>query len=123
MNKTPQFDAALNEILNGLAPHERACAQCGVQFRIFAEDIEFYRKLRVPPPTLCPTCRLQRRLAHRTSFLPVFHKKSCSAPGHTEKVVSFYSEANPAKVYDDAYYLSDAWDALEFGVEYDATKP
>jgi hypothetical protein len=122
-SKTPNFDENLNEILDNLKPHQRTCQQCGEVFNIFQEDIEFYKKLRVPPPTLCLDCRMQRRLGWRINFLPIFYKKTCSAPGHQEKIISFYSEENPVKVYDDEYYLSDNWDALEFGKDYDFNKP
>ncbi len=123
MSKTPQFDKALEEILTNLKPHQRTCPQCGSVFDVFSEDIEFYKKLKVPPPTLCPHCRLQRRLGWRINFLPIFYKKSCSVPGHKEKVIAFYSEQNPVKVYDDDYYLSDKWDPLSFGRDYDLQKP
>lgn len=123
MSKTPQFDKAIETILNGLKPHQKTCPQCGSVFDIYSKDIEFYRKLKVPPPTLCPSCRMQRRLGWRINSLPIFYKKSCSAPGHKEKVIAFYSEQNPVKVYDDNFYLSDKWDGLEFGRDYDFSKP
>lgn len=122
-SKTPNFDKALNEILENLKPHQKTCQQCGRVFDIFQEDIEFYKKLRVPPPTLCPDCRMQRRLGWRINFLPIFYKKTCSAPNHNEKIITFYSEENPIKVYDDKYYFSDNWDALEFGRDSDFSKP
>ena len=78
---------------------------------------------KVPPPTLCPQCRLQRRLGYRINFLPVFYKKTCSAPGHNEKVISFYSESNPIKIYDYDYWYSDKWDPLDYGRKYDFEKP
>ena len=118
--KTPKFNETLKKIFDDLVPHSRACKQCGKDFDVVAEDIEFYHKLQVPPPTLCPACRLQRRLGYRISFFPIFYKKSCSAPDHDEKVVTYYSEKNPVKVYDDKYYLSDAWDGLEFGMDVEA---
>jgi len=120
MSKTPKFDAALDAIFATLVPHERICIQCSASFKIEAEDIEFLKKLRVPPPTFCPRCRLQRRMVTRIRMRPVFYKKSCSAPGHSEKVVSFIDESNPIPVYDDAYYRSDAWDPLSFGRSYDS---
>ncbi len=118
MNKTPQFDKLLNEILDNLKPCKQTCQQCQVVFDISQEDIDFLKKLKVPPPTLCFDCRLQRRLGYRINFLPVFYKKDCSAPGHEEKIISFYSPDNPVKVYDDSYYLSDNWNDLEHGREY-----
>ena len=121
-SKTPNFDKVLNKILENFKPCQRNCQQCGKVFDIFQEDIEFYRKLMVPAPTLCPDCRMQRRLGYRINFLPIFYKKSCSAPGHNHKIISFYSENNPIKVYCDDYYYSDKWDALEFGKDYDWNK-
>ena len=123
LSKTPNFNKALNEILGNLKPHQRTCQQCGGVFDIFREDIDFYKMLRVPPPTLCPDCRLQRRLGWRINFLPIFYKKTCSAPGHNEKIISFYSEENPVRVYDDKYYWSDNWDPLEYSRDYDFSRP
>ena len=121
-NKTPKFNQALKEILDSLQPHQRECKECGKNFKIMAEDIEFYKKLKVPPPTLCPDCREQKRAGYRINYLPIFYKKSCSVPGHTEKIVSFYAENNPVKVYDDKYYFSDQWETTEFGIDYDPEK-
>ncbi len=122
MSKTPKFDEALDKILGGLSPHKRICKECAAEFDIFAEDIEFYKMLRVPPPTLCPLCRQQRRFGHRVHFLPIFYKKTCVAPGHTEKIITYHAESNPVKVYDDTYYHSDQWDAVSFGKGYDFSR-
>jgi len=120
---TPDFDKAISEVLANLKPHQKTCPHCGQVFDIFKEDIEFYKMFKVPPPTLCPQCRLQRRLGYRINFLPVFYKKTCSAPGHNEKVISFYSESNPIKIYDYDYWYSDKWDPLDYGRKYDFEKP
>ena len=120
---TPLFDQAINEILANLAPQQKTCSQCQVVFDIFGEDIDFYKIFRVPPPTLCPACRLQKRLGYRINFLPIFYKKTCSAPGHNEKVISFYSEQNPVKIYDYDYWYFDKWEPLDYGRDYDFQKP
>lgn len=122
MSKTPQFDKAIEEILKDLKPHKKDCGQCGSVFNIFREDIDFYKKMKVPPPILCPDCRTQRRLGYRIVQLPIFHKRKCDAPEHSDTLISFYSKNNKVKVYDDDYYLSDSWDALEFGRDYDYDK-
>ncbi len=116
-SKTPKFDEAIGKILDDLRPHTRQCRECQNNFDIVAEDIEFYKKFKVPAPTLCPQCRMQRRLAHRV-ILPIFYKKTCSAPGHQEKIISFYSEKNPIKIYDDKYYISDQWEASNYQKKY-----
>lgn len=119
MSKTPRFDAAIEKILSGLEPHGRTCKECSALFQIEAGDIELLKKLKAPPPTLCPRCRLQRRLTFRANLRPRFHKKRCGAPGHSEAIISGYTDENPIVVYDDAYYKSDAWDPTEFGISYD----
>ncbi len=121
-NKTPKFNEAMEKYFSELkldkqGGQERVCRVSGERFYVRPEDIEFYKKMQVPLPTLCPHCRMQRRMAHRV-LLPIFYKKRCSAPEHGEKVISFYSEKNPIKIYDDDYYISDKWEATDFAVDY-----
>lgn len=122
ISKTPQFDAAIGKILETLVPHERICKQCNKSFQVFAGDIEFYKMFRVPPPTLCWRCRMQRRTGQRISIRPIFYKRPCAAPGHSESMITFYDPHNSVPVYDDNYYASDAWDGVSFGSDYDAAQ-
>ena len=41
------------------------CQNCKNDFTIESDDFSFYEKMKVPPPTFCPLCRAQRRLAWR----------------------------------------------------------
>ena len=41
----------------------KICQNCKKDFIIEPDDFGFYEKIGVPPPTFCPECRLQRRLA------------------------------------------------------------
>ncbi|OGF51403.1 hypothetical protein A3I27_00200 [Candidatus Giovannonibacteria bacterium RIFCSPLOWO2_02_FULL_43_11b] len=116
-SKTPKFDAALDEILKDLKPHTRKCKQCAGDFEIFKEDIEFYHKLRVPPPSECPTCRMQKRMAMMANILR-FYKKKCEA--HPDEFpFAQIDEISPHKIFDTNYWWNpDAWDAKEFGRMY-----
>jgi len=40
-----------------------SCANCKAQFVIEPEDFGFYEKIKVPPPTWCPECRMIRRFS------------------------------------------------------------
>ncbi|MDC0357468.1 hypothetical protein OAO01_01525, partial [Oligoflexia bacterium] len=51
-----------------------SCRNCSTQFEITNEDLAFYDKISptfdnhkftIPPPSLCPDCRSQRRLSWR----------------------------------------------------------
>jgi hypothetical protein len=121
LSKTPNFDKALNEILDNLKPHQRKCQQCGGTFEIFQEDIDFYKKLRVPPPKLCPDCRRQTRLAFVN--YTTLYKRRCSAPGHQEKIISQIPEPTLFSVYDFDYYWSGNWDPMKYARDYDFSKP
>ncbi len=122
-SKTPQFDAAIEKILGELTPHERVCRQCQKSFPVEPDDIDWYKLFRVPPPTLCPTCRMQRRMAWRATFLPVFYRRQCNAPGHSEQILSFYSPSNSLVVYDDSFYYGDGWEGGQFAQEHEPAKP
>ncbi|MBU2578977.1 hypothetical protein KKA09_02570, partial [Patescibacteria group bacterium] len=130
--KTPNFDNFLNEILENLKPHQRACQQCGKLFNIFQEDIEFYRILRVPPPKLCSACRRQRRMGFYNNILKFYKKECLTHPEEKKSRVELYSGArivstfppeSPYKIYDLKYWWSDKWGGEDYAMDYDFSKP
>jgi len=97
----------------------RICQNCKGNFTIEPDDFGFYEKINVPPPTFCPTCRFQRRMTWRNDW-HLFKKKDA----HTgEEIFSFIPDESPVKIYDRDYWISDAWDAIEYGKEYDFSRP
>jgi len=99
----------------------RQCQNCKNQFAIEPEDFAFYEKINVPPPTFCPECRAVRRFTWRNERS--LYKRTCNAPGHREEVVSAFSSEKPLTIYDQKYWWSDEWDPLEYGRDYDFSKP
>ena len=77
--------------------------------------------MQVPPPTFCPECRLQRRLAWRNER-GLFRRKN-NAPGKNDSIISIYPDSLKATVYDHESWWSDSWDGKEYGQEYDFSKP
>lgn len=96
----------------------RNCQNCKTDFIIEPDDFGFYKKMKVPPPTFCPSCRFQRRMTWRNDW-HVF-KKTDARTG--EKVFSLFPEESPVKIYDRDYWWGDKWDPLTFGRNYDFTK-
>jgi len=113
ISKTPQFDKALDEILKDLKPQKRVCKQCGLDFQIEKEDVDFYEILRVPPPTKCPSCRqgIRKAFINYTTFF----KRDCSVSGHKEKIISQIPDNSPFPVYDFDYYWSGDWNPFSYG--------
>ncbi len=97
----------------------RNCQNCKQNFIIAPEDFEFYKKIDVPAPTFCPSCRLQRRLAWMVGIR--LWKRSCDLCGKME--ISMYRHDAPYKVYCHRCWWSDRWEAKEYGRDYDFSKP
>ena len=95
------------------------CKQCNTGFEITAKDRQFYGKISVPEPTLCPDCRQQRRLAHQNQIN--LYKRKCDATG--EDIISVFAPGGPIKVYGQPYWWSDKWDAMDFGRDFDFNRP
>lgn len=102
----------------------RSCRLCQASFPITDKDMEFYsrvspvfggKKYQIPPPTLCPDCRQQRRLTFRNERK--LYKRTCDATG--KDIVSIYSPDKPYTVYHQDYWWSDAWDPMSYGREVD----
>ena len=98
---------------------ERVCQNCKQDFVIEPEDFSFYQKMKVPPPTWCPECRFQRRLQFRNNR--VFYKRECALC--KEPLLTIYNKERPYTVYCRDCWLSDKWDPLSFGREYDFSIP
>lgn len=101
------------------APESRICQNCKQNFTIEPDDFGFYEKIAVPAPTWCPECRNQRRLSWRNERS--LHKRKCDAPGHSEEIISMY-RPGVGRVYDNAFWWGDAWDAMQYGRDYDFNK-
>ena len=54
----------------------RICQNCKKDFTIEPEDFNFYEKIKVPPPTWCPECRMIRRMNYRNERS--LYKQDCA---------------------------------------------
>ena len=97
----------------------RACQNCKQNFTIEPEDFDFYERVKVPAPTFCSDCRLQRRMAWRNERS--FHKGKCAVTG--KDFLTMFSPEAKITVYDRDYWWSDKWDQLESGRDYDFNRP
>ena len=95
------------------------CQNCKQHFTIEPEDFDFYKKIDVPPPTFCPECRLIRRLAWRNERS--FFHNVCKRCG--KEVISVYPNDSGITVYCRPCWWSDEWDGLEYGVDFDPSRP
>lgn len=97
----------------------RNCQNCKNDFAIEEEDFNFYKKMEVPPPTFCPLCRAQRRMAFRNER-KLFKVKDAFTG---EEIFSTFPTESGRKIIKRETWFGDTWDALEYGQEYDFSKP
>jgi hypothetical protein len=97
----------------------KTCQNCQNDFVIDADDAAFYERIKVPPPTFCPLCRAQRRMAWRNeSYL--FKRKSDFSG---KEIFSAFAPDAPVTVYEKEVWNGDEWDPMEYGREYDFNAP
>jgi len=97
----------------------KSCVQCSIQFEVTDQDRVFYTKMNIPEPTLCPQCRRQRRMAFRNERN--LYKRKCDLTG--QQIISCYSSDKPFIIYNYKDWLSDKWDPLDYGKEFDFNRP
>ena len=95
------------------------CQNCKKDFTIEPNDFGFYEKMDISPPTFCPDCRLQRRLAWRNER--GLHNRECGLC--RKKIISIYNKDFNNIVYCDKCWWSDKWDALDYAEDIDFSKP
>jgi len=97
----------------------KICQNCKKDFTIEPDDFGFYEKIKVPPPTFCPECRLQRRFAVRNER-NLYHR-NCGLC--KKSIISMYSADKPFPVYCHDCWWGDGWNPMDYAVEYDFSKP
>jgi hypothetical protein len=107
---------------------EILCNTCNAPFehsdeaRAFLENVapEFSgRKESIPPPTLCPSCREQRRATHINELF--LYKRQSDFTGND--IISNFHPTSPYKVFEQEHWYSDAWDPLPYGRPFDFFRP
>ncbi len=100
-------------------PETKTCQNCKEDFTITSDDFGFYEKIKVPPPTFCPPCRKQRRMAWRNDMS--LYSSSCKLCSRS--VISIYAPDSGITTYCNKCWWSDAWDPKSYAREYDFSKP
>ena len=95
------------------------CANCHSPFTITPEDRKFYKKINVPKPTFCPSCRMQRRMSFRNERS--LYSRSCDLC-KTDIIAAYKPEATHP-VYCPECWWSDKWDPKDHGRDFDFCRP
>lgn len=97
----------------------RSCQNCKNDFTIDAEDFAFYEKMGVQPLKTCRICSFKKQALWRNE-ISLYNDKSALSG---KPLVTVYNPKNGFKVVSVDEYRSDEWDPLDFGREYDLSRP
>ncbi|MCD6528167.1 hypothetical protein J7K44_00780 [bacterium] len=81
---------------------QNQCQGSGV-YRILPQELEFYRKMNLPLPRLCPDCRHYERIKQRNPLK--LYKRKCDKCG--KEILTTYSPDRPEIVYCEKCYLKE----------------
>src|SRR3989339_616031 len=104
------------------------CRHCSSAFEISDEDLAMLRELSpeiggktmsLPPPTLCPDCRLRRRQSH-VNHVNLYERK-CDLSG--AQIISNIHPSSPYRVYAQEDWYSDKWDPHAYQRDFDFPRP
>lgn len=95
---------------------KRTCQNCKKDFVIESKDFSFYEKIKVPPPTWCPECRMIRRFNSANGW-SLFYR-NCDKCG--KRTLSMYPAEQDIIVYCQPCWWGDSWDGTEYAMEYDS---
>ncbi len=104
------------------------CASCALSFTVMDDDLAFYdqvspifggKKYGIPPPTLCPDCRQQRRLSIVNERN--FYTTTCGLC--KKRTMTEHPSESGKTVYCRDCWFSDRWDSCSYGKDVDFTQP
>jgi hypothetical protein len=96
--------------------HKGECnQQCTEAFKIIPEELQFYKRMNLPIPRLCPNCRHYERLSQRNP-LKLWHRQCmCDKTNHNHKgkcEVEFetsYAPKRPEIIYCEKCYQQEVY--------------
>src|SRR5665213_2801925 len=97
-----------------LGSMQQVCRQCQSAFEITDKDLALYEKLSpivqekkydIPLPSLCPLCRMQRRICYRNTRS--LYRGTSALSG--ESCISMYDPQAGFVIYTQKEWWSDDW--------------
>lgn len=101
----PHLPDSLLDTPDSITKEVLACLQCHKNYKIIAQELEFYRKTKLPIPRHCPTCRHQQRFRLRNPC--ILHQRTCDRCPKT--IQSTYAADRPERVLCESCYLKEIY--------------
>jgi hypothetical protein len=97
-------DVILQEVIG--CAHKGECNElCSTAFKIVPQELQLYRRLNIPLPTLCSNCRHYQRLLRRNP--PKLWHRKCMKEGCNNEFETSYAPDRPEIVYCEQCYQQE----------------
>ena len=96
----------------------KQCKNCNKTFKVYPEDLEFYKKIDVSEPTWCPQCREMRRMAWCNEG--TLYQDKCDSCD--KNIISQLHPDNPRPVWCIDCWWSDKHEPIKYGRDIDWDK-
>ena len=117
MSKTPNFDSRLDEILKNATAGPRTCALTKEEWELSQDEIDWCKRLRVPPSKLTPNTRWKWMAYYDVGYQFWWNKHFDTG----EPVLSFHHPASGVRVLPDTEWHSR--DFSDITLDHDPEKP
>lgn len=97
----------------------KRCQNCKKDFVIEPDDFALYDKMDLPEPVFCPYCRFKYLLAFWLNGRFRITKSALSG----KTIITVLPESVSFPIYERSEFVSDAWDSIEYGKDYDKSRP
>ncbi|MEK7122477.1 MAG: hypothetical protein AAB855_01325, partial [Patescibacteria group bacterium] len=111
--RTEDIPETIAEVLDSLTKEILACEKCKKNYKVIAQEFQFYRSKNIPIPTQCPQCRYDSRRALRNPHQLWRRQCTCERSGHDHSgrcSVQFqttYAPDRPETVFCEACYQKE----------------
>ena len=97
----------------------KTCEYCAKAFQITPEELSMYQKIELEIPSHCMDCRFAQYFA----FWPYgkFRKGTSALSG--DSLITMLPTNARYPIYSAKEWWSDAWDPMDYGMDYDETRP
>lgn len=76
------LEEAIDTVPDTIVERVLTCAACQKNYKIIQQELDFYRRLKIPVPNRCYSCRHQQRLQQRNPIELWQRQCMCTQPNH-----------------------------------------
>jgi hypothetical protein len=98
----------------------KKCNKCGNHFSLDIDDLNFYEKMKVPTPNVCPDCRFMMRAMFRNETT-LYSSQKCELCG--KALITMYNPKLPYKLHCYNCFYSEKWNPKDYAMDYNFERP